>query len=310
MLLLRLVLLGQESYDISELANRLANQEDDDDEDDVEDDDDDAKSGEESPPEKLRRTEPNPEEINIDDLDDEEDSNKTEVESYEPGGVSIPEYNPNPYLSSGLGAEYDPETIVPDSATGYVPEAVAAESNEIEYNPLSIDASVTNSYSPMPIVVENPEKIDIGNLDSGEENDDEESSPVLESHAKHKPVSISGSGAEYVPEAVIPDSGLEYVPEAITIELGGIEYNPNPVDVFDANAYNPMPLEVENPVKIDIDNLNDEEGDGDGSGSPLLESHTEYEPGKVDLELTYTPKLVEEDGEKVDLKFSKEEENR
>lgn len=198
------VLLGQASYDLSEMANRLAEQGDVDEDDDIVDDGDDDGNGVEPSPAKLTRVEPNPEEINLDDLDvydgEGNDSIGGSVEGYEPGvaPVNDAEYNPK-YLASCELARAS------ESLSEYNPEGVAVGGGEVEYNPNPIYTTEApsveaNEYSPGPIV-KNPEVIDIDTLISDDVDDDEETS-------------VSGGPQE------------EYEPGGVELE---VTYNPQPV---------------------------------------------------------------------------------
>ncbi|VDN99662.1 unnamed protein product [Rodentolepis nana] len=160
------VLLGQASYNLSEMANMLVER------GELDEDDDNDGCGVEPSPAKLARVDSNPEEINLDDLDvDDEEENANNggiVEGYEPGVVPVNDVDYNPQYLAGCELP---------SASEYYPEGATVSAIEVQYSPNPIytsEVSLTegNEYNPEPLV-KNPEVIDIDNLI---DDDDDEAS--------------------------------------------------------------------------------------------------------------------------------------
>ena len=146
------VLMGKESYNLSEMTNRMLTQKEEDDEDDDTVSSEEGEPGGPSPS-KSARIIPNPEEINLEvDDDDGEYEAKLTNEVYGVPTAGIPsnenEYNPEPFVKN-------PEVIDIDNIDDEEDKEGEGEGGELEaYEPCAvsgceIDPAVT--YDPRPV---------------------------------------------------------------------------------------------------------------------------------------------------------------
>ncbi|VDD82712.1 unnamed protein product [Mesocestoides corti] len=186
-------LMGKESYNVVELASRTLADEDDDDDDAVRSEDDGPTSTptaeyEPSPP-KSGRVVPNPEEIDLGELDDDGDPIAGQTGAAGAHEADN-EYNPELVVSN-------PGQVFEDVKEVYVPTDDLQEAEGAE----------TVEYNPQP-VVKNPEVIDIDYLD---DVDEEASCPET-----------------YEPYPLVGDNQVSYNPEPFSGEIvnPGNEYTP------------------------------------------------------------------------------------
>ncbi|KAM7535710.1 hypothetical protein Aperf_G00000101112 [Anoplocephala perfoliata] len=138
------VLLGQESYNISEITNRLKARDTDDD-DDEDEDEDESDTGPSLP--KSARIVPNPEEIK---LDDDEGYDPESVYVSEALPVDDNEYNPEPVVKNPEVIDIDDLDSDDDGEKDNGEDRKVFKDKEPEeYEPGGVDLEVT--YSPRPV---------------------------------------------------------------------------------------------------------------------------------------------------------------
>lgn len=150
------VLLGQESYNISEITNRLTAGEADDDCVDDGDEDEDGDEIDTGPSlAKSARIVPNPEEIKLDD-----DYNTSSIGGYDPESVYVSgtlpvndnEYNPEPVIKNPDVIDIDDLDIDDndDEKVNVEDSKVSEDKEPEEYEPGDVDLEVT--YNPQPVI--------------------------------------------------------------------------------------------------------------------------------------------------------------